>query len=187
MIARAMPPSSGLVRSSASARHAEADDLAEDRRRRAPSRLPSVSSTTIAAPSPMTRPLRSFENGRQVSVAMTRSASQLFSAPSVMQASVPPVDRRVGDAGAHHLEGEPDGMGRGGARADHAERRPAQADVHRHLARRRVRHQLRNGQRIDARGVVAIEPLVGIRRSWPSRRCRCRRSPPCARTARRRN
>ncbi len=51
----------------------------------------SVSSTTTAAPSPSDMPVRPFENGRHVSVAMTRIASQPFIVPSAMQASVPPV------------------------------------------------------------------------------------------------
>ena len=45
----------------------------------------------MAAPSPSTRPLRSFENGRQVSGAITRIASQPRTVPKVRQASVPPV------------------------------------------------------------------------------------------------
>ncbi len=50
-----------------------------------------LSITTIAEPSPNTMPLRSWENGRQVSGAITRSASQPFMVPNVMAASVPPV------------------------------------------------------------------------------------------------
>jgi hypothetical protein len=45
----------------------------------------------IAAPSPSTMPLRPSENGRQVSGAMTRSASQPRIVPKVNTASVPPV------------------------------------------------------------------------------------------------
>src|SRR5215467_6010186 len=48
------------------------------------------SSTMTAAPSPSTRPDRVFENGRQVSLLITRNASQPRSVPNVMQASVPP-------------------------------------------------------------------------------------------------
>ena len=36
-------------------------------------------------------PLRSFENGRQTSGAITRIASHALTVPTVMQASVPPV------------------------------------------------------------------------------------------------
>ena len=49
------------------------------------------SNTMIAAPSPSTMPLRLRENGRQVSGAMTRSASQPMIVPNVNTASVPPV------------------------------------------------------------------------------------------------
>ena len=48
------------------------------------------SSTTAPAASPSTRPLRLRENGRQVSRATTRSASQLRMKPSVSGASQPP-------------------------------------------------------------------------------------------------
>ena len=50
----------------------------------------SGSRTTIAAPSPSTMPERVLQNGRQVSVLITRIASQPFIVPKVMQASAPP-------------------------------------------------------------------------------------------------
>jgi hypothetical protein len=45
----------------------------------------------MAAPSPITKPLRSRENGRHWSYESTRSASQASMVPKVMQASLPPV------------------------------------------------------------------------------------------------
>ena len=50
----------------------------------------SVSSTKTPAPSPSTKPRRPLLNGLQVSSAITRMASQAFTVPTVMQASVPP-------------------------------------------------------------------------------------------------
>ena len=48
----------------------------------------------MAAPSPSTMPLRSFENGRQVSGDTTRNASQAFRIPKLNGASLPPVTAR---------------------------------------------------------------------------------------------
>src|SRR5437762_14374170 len=44
----------------------------------------------MAAPSPMMRPARFFENGRHVSDATTRIASQAFKCPKEIGASLPP-------------------------------------------------------------------------------------------------
>src|SRR5947209_14363102 len=49
------------------------------------------SSTSIPAPSPRIKPLRSFEKGRQVSEDTTRIASHAFSSPMLNGASLPPV------------------------------------------------------------------------------------------------
>ena len=48
----------------------------------------------MAAPSPRIMPLRSFENGRQVSGETTRMASQAFRMPKLKGASLPPVMAR---------------------------------------------------------------------------------------------
>ena len=45
----------------------------------------------MAPPSPRTMPVRSLENGRQVSGDTTRRASQAFKMPKLNGASLPPV------------------------------------------------------------------------------------------------
>ncbi len=50
-----------------------------------------ASSTSTPAPSPITRPERSRENGRHASGLSTRSASHPFMKPGAMEASQPPV------------------------------------------------------------------------------------------------
>ena len=48
----------------------------------------------MAPPSPRTMPVRSLENGRQVSGETTRSASHAFKMPKLNGASLPPVMAR---------------------------------------------------------------------------------------------
>ena len=88
-MARAAPSASGCTMSVAS------DDIpapANSARIVAPRRwaCSSVSSTKMPAPSPSTSPRRCFENGRQVSSAITRMASHALTTPRVIQASLPP-------------------------------------------------------------------------------------------------
>ena len=155
-IARVMPPRSGAVRSAASALMPKPTISPRICAPRARARS-SGSSTSIAAPSPRISPLRSMENGRQASGAITRIASQPRSVPNVMQASAPPVTAQSTCARAHHLEGKADRMRRRGAGARHHESRAAQSAMHGDLARRRVHHQLRNGQRKHPRLLFPID------------------------------
>ena len=62
--------------------------------RRAPCAASIGSRIIIAPPSPRIMPRRSLLNGRQVSGATTRIASQAFSMPMVKNASAPPVTAR---------------------------------------------------------------------------------------------
>src|SRR5438045_6327413 len=49
----------------------------------------------MAAPSPRIRPVRFFENGRHVSDATTRIASQAFKCPKEIGASLPPASAQL--------------------------------------------------------------------------------------------
>ncbi len=79
---------------------------------------------------------------------------------------MPPVDGCVGDAAAHHVERLRDRVVRRRACADDRERGPAQRVLDADLARRRVRHQAHDRQRMQARVVLAVEAprrfVVGV-------------------------
>ena len=105
----------------------------------------------MAAPSPITSPLRSRENGRQVSGASTRSASQPFMVPKAMEASAPPVtatgalpERTIWNASP--MAWVADAQALATTKAG-----PRNPQVHGNLARRRIDHQLRDRQRMQPR------------------------------------
>jgi hypothetical protein len=84
-------------------------------------------------------------NGRQVSSASTRIASQALTVPTVMQASLPPASTTVAAPlrRQHQRLGESVVGRRAGA--GHREDRPAQSEFERYLRCRRVRHHAHDG------------------------------------------
>ena len=110
-----------------------------------------------------------MENGRQVSGAITRIASQPRSVPKVMQGFRAAGDGTVDRARAQHVKGKPDRMGRRGAGARHREGRSAQPTKHGNLTCRRIHHQLGNGKRKHARLFLKIDAAeTFIKRGLPA-------------------
>ena len=78
-------------------------------------------------------------------------------------------DRATDHAGPHHVEREADGMGRRCAGAGDREGRTAQPAIHRDLAGGRIRHQLRDRERMNPRHVLLVDaPELIVVRGLPA-------------------